>query len=61
MPEGEEKEKVMEKVFEEIIAITFINLGKELLTQIQEAQKISYRIYQKVEHHKTHINQTDQY
>ena len=40
----EEREKVPEKIFEEIIAENFPNMGKELLTQIQEAQWIPYRI-----------------
>ena len=34
----EEREKVPEKIFEEIKAENFPNMGKELLTQIQEAQ-----------------------
>ncbi len=35
---GEEREKGTEKLFEEIIAKNFPNMGKEPLTQIQEAQ-----------------------
>ena len=38
VPEGEEREKGTEKIFEEIIAKTFPNIGKESLTQIQEAR-----------------------
>ena len=38
--EGEERDKGPEKIFEEIIAENFPNMGKELLTQIQEAQQI---------------------
>ena len=38
MPEGEEREKGTEKIFEEIIAKNFPNMGKEPLTQNQEAQ-----------------------
>ena len=34
--EGEEREKGTEKIFQEIIAEDFPNLGKEPLTQIQE-------------------------
>ena len=37
-PEGEEREKETEKIFEEIIAQKFPNIGRESLTQIQEAQ-----------------------
>ena len=38
VPEGEEREKGIEKIFEEKIAENFPNMGKELLTQIQEPQ-----------------------
>ena len=36
--EGEEREKGPEKIFEEIITENFPNLGKETVTQSQEAQ-----------------------
>ena len=39
VPEGEEREKGTGKIFEEIIAKNFPNMGKETLTQIQEAQE----------------------
>ena len=52
VPEGEEREKGTEKLFEEIIAENFPNMGKELLTQIQE---VPYKI-----NPETHINPTDQ-
>ena len=38
VPEGEEREKGTERIFQEIIAKNFSNMGKEPLTQIQEAQ-----------------------
>ena len=38
VPEGEEREKVSEKIFPEIIAKNFPNMGKGPLTQIQEVQ-----------------------
>ena len=38
VPEGGERDKGPEKIFEEIIAEKFPNMGKESLTQIQEAQ-----------------------
>ena len=38
VPEGEEREKGTEKILEEIIAEYFPIMGKEPLTQIQEAQ-----------------------
>ena len=40
----EEKEKGTEKIFQEIIAENFPNMGKESLTQIQEAQRVPYKI-----------------
>ena len=43
MPEGEEGEKGSE-IFEELIAGNFPNMGKESLTQIQEAQQVPYKI-----------------
>ena len=44
MPEGGEREKGTEKIFQEIIAENFPNMGKESLTQIQEAQRVPYKI-----------------
>ena len=44
LPEGEEREKGPEKIFEEIIVENFPNMGKEIATQVQEAQRIPYRI-----------------
>ena len=38
VPEGEEREKGPEKIFEEIIVENFPNVGKEIDTQVQEAQ-----------------------
>ena len=42
MAEGEERER--EKLFKEVIAENFPNMGKEPLTQIQEAQRVPYKI-----------------
>ena len=44
VPEGEEREKGPEKIFEEIIVQNFPNMGKERATQVQEAQRVPYRI-----------------
>ena len=44
VPEGEEREKGPEKIFNEIIVENFPNMGKKSFTQIQEAQQISYKI-----------------
>ena len=38
VPEGEEKEKGTEKIFKEIAAENFPNMGKEPLTQIHKVQ-----------------------
>ena len=44
IPEEEEKEKGSEKIFEEIIVQNFPNMGKEIATQVQEAQTVPHRI-----------------
>ena len=44
VPEVEEKKKGSEKIFEEIIVENFPNMGKEIVNQIQEAQRVPYRI-----------------
>ena len=44
VPEGEEREKGTEKIFQELMAKNFPNMGKEPLTQIQQAQQVSYKI-----------------
>ena len=43
-PEGEKREKGPEKIFEEIIVENFPNMGKEIATQVQEAQRVPYNI-----------------
>ena len=60
VPEGKEREKGTEKIFQEITAKNFPNTGKELLTQIQEAQQVPHKINPRRIHPKAHINQTDQ-
>ena len=44
VPEEEEKKKVYEKIFEGIIVENFPNMEKEIVNQVQEAQRIPYRI-----------------
>ena len=44
VPEEEEKKKGYEKIFEEIIVENFPNIEKEIVNQVQEAQRVSYRI-----------------
>ena len=45
VPEEEEKKKRYEKIFEEIIVENFPNMEKEIVNQVQEAQRVPYRIY----------------
>ena len=40
----EEKNKGTEKIFENIIVENFPNMGKEIVNQVQEAQRVPYRI-----------------
>ena len=42
--EGEEREKEPEKIFEKIIAEDFPNMGKEIVNQVQGAQRVPGRI-----------------
>ena len=44
VPEEDEKKKGSEKIFEEIIVENFPNMGKEIVNQVQEAQRVPYRI-----------------
>ena len=44
VPEEEEKKKGTQKTFEEIIAENFPNMGKETVNQVQEVQRVQYRI-----------------
>ena len=44
VPEGEEREKGPEKIFEEVIVKNFPNMGKEIATQVQEAQQVPQKI-----------------
>ena len=42
--EEEEKNKGTEKIFEDIIVENFLNMGKEIVNQVLEAQRVPYRI-----------------
>ena len=44
VPKGKERENGPEKIFEEIIAENFPNVGKEIVNQVQEAQRVPSRI-----------------
>ena len=43
-PKEEEEKKGTEKILEEIIVENFPNMGKERVNQVQEAQRVPYRI-----------------
>ena len=44
VPEDEEKKKGTEKIFEAIRDEGFPNMGKEIVNQVQESQRVPYRI-----------------
>ena len=44
VPEEEERKKGYEKNFEEIIVENFPNMEKEIVNQVQEAQRVPYKI-----------------
>ena len=44
VPEEEEKKKGTNRFFEEIIVENFPNMGKEIVNQVQEAQRVPYRL-----------------
>ena len=44
IPDGEEREKRTKKIFNKIIAENFPNMGKEIVNQVQEAQRVPGRI-----------------
>ena len=44
VPEEEDQKKDHEKIFEEIIIENFPKMGKEIITQVQETQRVLNRI-----------------
>ena len=44
VPDREQKEKGLEKIIEDILVKNFPNMRKETLTQVQEGQRIPYRM-----------------
>ena len=44
VPKEEEKKKGTEKIFEEIIVANFPDMGKEIVNQVQEVQRVPCRI-----------------
>ena len=57
VPEEEDKKKGHEKILEEIIVENFPKMGKEIVTQVQETQRVPNRINPRQNTPKTHINQ----
>ena len=57
VPKEEEKKKGTEKIFEEIIVENFPNMGKEIVNQVLEAQRVPNRINPR-RNMTRHINQT---
>ena len=47
LPEGEENEQVVTKLFEEIMNKMLLNLVKENVTQVREAQRVLNEVYLK--------------
>ena len=44
VPEEEDKKKGTEKIFEEMIVENFPNMGKEIVNQVQDVQRVPYRL-----------------
>ena len=44
LPRRRREKEGSEKIFEEFIVENFPNMGKEIFTQVQEAQRVPYRI-----------------
>ena len=61
VPEEEEKKKGSQKIFEEIIVENFPNMGKEIVNQVQEAQRVPYRINPRTLHNDQGINPRRRY
>ena len=44
VPKEEEKKKGSQKISEDFVVENFLNMGKEIVKQVQEAQRVPYRI-----------------
>ena len=44
VPEKEDKQKDHEKILDEIIVENFLKMGKEIINQVQETQRVPNRI-----------------
>ena len=59
VPEGEERKKGSKKIFEEVIAENFPNMEKQIVNQVQEAQRVPGRINPRRNTPRHITNQTD--
>ena len=59
VPEEEDQKKGSEKILEEILVKNIPNMGKEIVTQVQEVES-PIQDTSKEKHTDTHINQTNQ-
>ena len=59
VPEGKEREKGPEKMFEKITSENIPNMAKEIVNQVQEMQRPK-KDKPKEEHTETHSNQNDE-
>ena len=57
--EGEERGKGCEKIFEEIIAENFPNMGKEIVNKVLKVQRVPGRINPRRNTPRHIVNQTD--
>ena len=57
VPKEEDEKKDHEKILEEIIVENFPKMGKEIITQVQETQRVPNRVKPTGKHPKTYINQ----
>ena len=57
IPEEEDRKKDHKKILEEMIVENFPKMGKEIITQVQETQRVPNRKKPKDKQPKTHSNQ----
>ena len=61
VPEEEDNKKGHEKILEEIIVENFPKMGKEIVTQVQETQRVPNSINPRQNTAKSHVNQINKY
>ena len=60
VPEEEDQKKDHEKLLEEIIVENFPKMGKEIITQVQETQRVPNRRINPRQNTPTHANQINE-